>query len=247
MVLIKSKLIRKIAIIQSIAFLLSTLVVIFVLSLLHVPMLFGAFGLMAVGMLSLVATLILFGKSVSKRSSGIQREAGHLAPSASHTALLGQTDDELDALESRMKMMAKAVRDQFHAAEDEKERNALILQTMNEGVLALDHDCQILFANPAAEKIFEVAHGAVSKSLIEISRNHKLDSLMRRAIRERKQLTDEMTWGYDQEKILKIQAIGVTQENSIICGILVLTDVTEIRRLEGMRREFVANVSHELR
>lgn len=248
MAFIKSKLIRRLAGIQMIVFLIATFAALWILSLLDVSGIGLAFWMIVAGAVSLLGTAVLFGKSIFRRSREIQQEADHYSPVPLRSGFTSEGGDELDHLEARMKRMADAVREQIDEAQDEKGKMAAILANMTDGVMAVNEECRLLFSNPAAEKIFEVSKYEVgSKSLLEIAHNTEIDSLMRQAMREMKPVAHEISYGYRRGKILKVQAVGIDQEKSSVRGILVFTDVTEVRRLEGLRREFVANVSHELR
>lgn len=135
------------------------------------------------------------------------------------------------------------------ASENERKKLTTILDSMSEGMIAVDAHSQILLINPSALSIFSVSKpDATGKRLLEIVKNEALDSMMSQAIREKSVVSKDIEIFRDQKKFLQASAVGIANsESNTVCGILVLYDLTEIRKLENVRREFVANVSHELR
>ncbi len=132
------------------------------------------------------------------------------------------------------------------------ERLATVLAAMVEGVLAVDANQRILFANPAAGHLLGFdAQAAEGKKLLEVTRNRTLlDALAeavtasRRVTRESKRYEIDSPFAHGQ--ILSLRA-NPLPGGSPAGALLVLQDVTELRRLEHLRQEFVANVSHELK
>src|SRR6202008_2577348 len=125
-------------------------------------------------------------------------------------------------------------------------RVSAILDNLSEGVLAVDERNQILFFNPAANRILQTRRDNLAgRSLLEVTHNDKIDALMSEAVRQGKIISQEFEWHYNALTIVQAQAIGIAEKGASVRGLLVLTDVTEVRRLERVRREFVANVSHE--
>ncbi len=135
------------------------------------------------------------------------------------------------------------------AAKDERNKLTTILDSMSEGLIAVNSHLQILLINPSAQALFEISKkNAAGKSLLEAVRNETLDAMMTKAIMEKSIITKEIEISRSQKKFLQASAVGIAHpEDETVCGILVLYDLTEIRKLENIRRDFVANVSHELR
>lgn len=129
-----------------------------------------------------------------------------------------------------------------------------ILSSMQEGVIAVTNDDRILILNPAAEQLLGVSMDeARGKVVSEVIRHSGLLKLLERCRGNQAALAEEIvirdvSTGMAQDKIL--QATGrvlVDTEGKKIGALVVLNDVTQTRKLENMRREFVANVSHELK
>ena len=249
MAFIKSKLVQKITFFQTAALAVATgLAALILVSVFNVTGFPLAFGIILAGITSLFIAAVLIGFKLKKRVEEIQKYSTHEFSPRVGSPFKDEHQDELDFLGTEMRMMSDAVRSQMNKARDERGQMAAILEQMNEGIVAVNKDCEVVFVNPAAEKIFEIVKtNKGQQSLLEMTRNPDIDGLMKAAIRGISQLAKEIALGFKGEKILRVQAIGLAQEQSAIRGILVLTDMTGVRRLERMRREFVANVSHELR
>lgn len=189
-----------------------------------------------------------YGRAVFLKAKEIQRAARQYVPGHLFRNPVGKWADELDILELTLDSIAKALQVRADENESEKAKVSAILDNLAEGVLAVDEYNQVLFFNPAAQKILQTRRtNLAGKSLLEIMRHDKIDTMMSEAIHQHKIVSREFEWHDDEPKIVQAQAIGIPEKRAAVRGILVLTDVTEVRRLEKVRREFVANVSHELR
>ncbi|MDH5751248.1 MAG: ATP-binding protein [Deltaproteobacteria bacterium] len=121
-----------------------------------------------------------------------------------------------------------------------------VLSSMTEGVLAVSASMRVLNINQAAARMFEVpADGARGRDLIEVIRNPAMRRFITETLANDEPLERELELGG-----IFIQAHGTRlrdEKNRALGALLVLNDVTGLRRLENVRREFVANVSHELK
>jgi two-component system phosphate regulon sensor histidine kinase PhoR len=210
---------------------------------------------LAIGfLLGLVSTVLwvflahgLSKKFRSARIAEIRKVAEQYAQGEWERPLFPEAKGELKTLILALNQMGSVLKTRITEAEDEKAKLSAILDHMAEGVIAVDSGKEVLMANPSARKMFALPHAAVlGKSLLEVVRNQKIDDMMARAIQGRTLIAEEIEFSQPERKYLKVNAVGLPPSEGV-CGILVFYDVTEIRRLENVRREFVANVSHELR
>jgi two-component system phosphate regulon sensor histidine kinase PhoR len=117
---------------------------------------------------------------------------------------------------------------------------------MVEGVLVLDRDNKILLLNAAAERMFQLkSPTAIGRPLIEVFRHHPLHQLVQRMRESEADQSDEMVVFMPEERALTVQA-SIARTGGV-AAVLVFHDVTKLKRLERVRKDFVANVSHELR
>ena len=200
------------------------------------------------GILVVVGAGMIFSHQLTKRIRRITSVAERYAREDWSEKILMDGRDELKMLAVTMNQMAATLRSRIEDLETEKEKLSVILSNMTEGVIAISRRKQCVMANPAAEKIFEFsAAGAQSKGLIEITRHPLLEQIVDQAFRDQKTVSGEIQLSGKIKKILRVNVIVLESHVRDIGGILVFHDMTELRRLENIRREFIANVSHELR
>ena len=124
----------------------------------------------------------------------------------------------------------------------EKARLATVLEQMIDGVIIVDADGLIQFANPAAQKLFETSN-ALGRSVTEVVRNHQLVDAWRRC-QQTREIHSESVELPARHQFLQIVAVPDTHASG---SLLLVQDLTRVRRLETVRRDFISNVSHELR
>ena len=119
---------------------------------------------------------------------------------------------------------------------------------MPEGVLVTDHKGVIEFANPTFCKLFELADDPKGKTVMEAIRIHQANELVERLREENSVVQEEFMLPNLNERFLQVNGVAIREKQGRHRGaILVFHDLTQLRRLENLRQEFVANVSHELR
>ncbi|MCM8820047.1 MAG: cell wall metabolism sensor histidine kinase WalK, partial [Candidatus Omnitrophica bacterium] len=123
-----------------------------------------------------------------------------------------------------------------------------ILSSMFEGVLVTNKDGEILIMNPSLRKLFLIDFSPEGKNFLEVIRNATIQDIIDKTLKEEKNLiSKEVTFYSPEEKIFKVNCAPIIRDNLVEGAILVFHDITELRRLERIRQDFVANVSHELR
>ncbi|HVR60486.1 MAG TPA: ATP-binding protein [Polyangia bacterium] len=123
-----------------------------------------------------------------------------------------------------------------------------ILESMREGVLVLNASQRILLVNPALRSMLLLGSDVGGKAPLELVRNAELQTLLDQAFAEGASASGEIGIGGLKPRRLLVHVTPLAAEGDEHRGLLaVFVDVTDIRRLETLRRDFVANVSHELR
>jgi two-component system phosphate regulon sensor histidine kinase PhoR len=151
--------------------------------------------------------------------------------------------DELGGLAGSFNRMADELDRAMSALGSERDRGQAILESLTDAVLALDPKARINAMNGAAHQLLEVERVASGTPLIDIIRAPALLEIVNNAQRGQTAHTEFVWPGPPRRTLLATATPERTSGNSV----LVLRDVSELRRLETMRRDFVANVSHELR
>ncbi len=188
------------------------------------------------------------GRSLTAQLRQLELSAHQVAAGDLRKRIYVETEDELKRLGESFNQLALSLRQRIREAEDEKLKLSAILENITEGILAVDGAQQVVAANAAMEMILGVPRQKIiGRSLLEAVLNHKVHSLMEEAFGSAGLVHAELEWAGPPARTLRASAVGIQDPASKVRGILVLGDVTQIRRLENTRRDFVANVSHELK
>ena len=156
---------------------------------------------------------------------------------------------EIDSLIETLNQMAGQLEDRLNTIVRQKNELAAVLSSMAEGVMAVDMDEQIISINKAAARIFEnLSENLLNRSIPEVIRNPDLQKFINKALTSKKNLEEDITLYQGGERILYVHNTPLEDLDSQRRGILVvLNDVTHLRKLENMRKDFAANVSHEIK
>jgi two-component system phosphate regulon sensor histidine kinase PhoR len=153
------------------------------------------------------------------------------------------SNDELGRLAGSFNELVGELDHTLKSLASERDRLETILGGMTEALLSLDPDDRVTHVNQAAIDLLGLSESPVGKVLVEVVRVPALAELMERAHRERgASLESELSLPPSRQVLAR--AASVKSTGAII---LVMLDISEMRRLEKVRRDFVANVSHELR
>ncbi len=193
-------------------------------------------GLIALVVRSLVGPLLTLGRAARAIAEG---DYGHRVPVRS--------SDELGDLARSFNQVGQELGAHLTQLRDSDDRQAAVLGGMVEGVVAVDDSHRIMFANTAAGKMFGfLPPSAVGRPLLEIIREHTLDAAVSKVLSTRQPQAIELHWQIEAPRVLAVQVTPLP--GSVDVGaVIVLHDNTELRRLETIRQEFIANVSHELK
>jgi len=155
--------------------------------------------------------------------------------------------DELADLADKLGRAVAGLGQTIRTLTDERNRSSAILGSMVEGVAVVTADERILYCNWAFEQILELPEGSSQgRTLVEALRQADLVALVRRALSGVEELTGELEVGTVRHRNFSVTAAPVRAAGAN-GAVLVLHDITELRRLERVRRDFVANVSHEFK
>jgi two-component system phosphate regulon sensor histidine kinase PhoR len=154
-------------------------------------------------------------------------------------------EDELAELGRTLDKLARGLSSSLQELRGERDRMAGILEGMQEGVLLLDATRRIVVLNPALREMLLLPADAVGKPLLDVVRNAELRDLFDAAAGADEPTSQEVEIGNIKPRRLLARIARMPGATRQVVAVFV--DVTEVRRLESMRRDFVANVSHELR
>ncbi|QDU63833.1 Alkaline phosphatase synthesis sensor protein PhoR [Planctomycetes bacterium Pan216] len=185
-------------------------------------------------------------KSWQARLDGLTARVQAVASGEHDISLDLHRGDELDSLSHALEKMRATLIGHWLRTDRVKHDLQAMLETMPEGIIAIDVDQQILFANPTFYRLFGLPRSdAVGRKLWEIVRHPALHEAVARTF------NGNAAWSTEFEVLSPHRLLTYfSRPISLASGagsIIVLRDVSELRRLENVRQEFVANASHELK
>ncbi|MBM2805606.1 MAG: putative Sensor protein yycG [Deltaproteobacteria bacterium] len=214
----------------------------------RVALLTGLFVAAGVGLL----LAWLFSRYLSRRFKPLVLFSDQVARGQFPQGILQfRNSDEIALLERHLNDMSLKIRDNLQQITGEKEKADSILRCMIEGVLVLDPKGQVLVINDQAKAMFHVAEGRDLQgvSMLEISRHPEVHKILEEVLAfdfSARRYSKEVELA--EERWFRVNAVRLCDSAGHRLGsILVFHDITDIKRFESMRSDFVANVSHELR
>jgi two-component system phosphate regulon sensor histidine kinase PhoR len=200
----------------------------------------GALCAMGIGVILLYWST----RSVFSPLAKIARAAQAMASgSYGHRLSAGEFDEAaISSLGQALNSISGDLAQRLNAIAHDRDRLETVLAATLEGVIALDRDGQVALMNQAAQRLLAITpESAVGRPLQETCSNPSLVDLAREAVEANELKKSELKEG---GKLLEVYATPLKGRTGVV---LVVHDVTEVRRLEVVRRDFVANVSHELK
>ena len=155
----------------------------------------------------------------------------------------GTTYEELSPLLRRLEHQNRQIQEQLEELGRQQEEFSSLIDHMSEGILILDQEAKLLSCNKAAMQLLNIPEGALHKNVLFLNRSeefrHAADSSL-----EGRHSEQTIAFG---DRIYHLLANPVWQDGQVSGAVLILLDVTEKESREALRREFTANVSHELK
>lgn len=160
-----------------------------------------------------------------------------------HRSALRRSEDSVSDLRRKVEQL------EHHLAESEAQRTLLetVISAMGEGVLVVGNAGRVLLANPRLRELFSAPAALEGRSLLEAVRNAEIVDAIEDAITQGAVQVREVKIGPAPERQLRFSVAPFPSRDERVGAVAVFRDVTEVRRIETVRRDFVANASHELK
>jgi len=157
-------------------------------------------------------------------------------------------DGEIKNFGEAFNTMSAQLQNRLKEADLNRSRFEAVLLSMSEGVLVINAKGNILLMNQSLRNFFHIHAEGTGKNVIEIIRNIEIQEIIDKVLKSKRNIASrEISILSPQEKKLSVVATPVLRKNHQEGAILVFHDVTNVQRLEKIRQDFVANVSHELK
>ena len=191
-------------------------------------------------MILLVVMFILSGVFASRAAKRVVEPINRL--DLDHPAQ-NETYDEIAPLLGKINKQRRTIRDQLKEAKRQQQEFAIITDNMSEGLLVIDKQTDLLSSNSSALRLLGADKAPENESVLTLNRSEPFRTAVEEVLKGGHQNV-QMQVG---ETCCQLIANPVKREGKVTGAVLLLVDVTEKRQLEELRREFTANVSHEMK
>ena len=190
-----------------------------------------------------VAVVSLLRSPQDRRIDELTRVADALA-TGRFDARVPATDDALGLLASAINRAAARTEQVVNALRQEQAQLTALLNAGSDAAVAVDRDLSVVYMNEGAQAMFGPA-ARIGRAFIEVVRDHDLNDVLTSAARHAERSVRVVPYE-PAERWLQVTALPI-EATGDWAALAVFHDLTEVRRLDSMRRDFISNVSHELR
>ncbi len=206
-----------------------------------------AFSLFFAFIVAIIISFLLSGL-ISKPLKEISLVAGEIARGDFSKQIQVTSNDEIGDLAKAFNYMSEQIKLRLLELNLSRSRLEAVFLSMFEGVMVVDVNATILLMNQPLKDFLLVKEEPTGKRPLEIIRNIEIQEIVDRALKLKQGLESrEISILLPEEKILLVLATPIIRDGNTEGAVLVFHDITELRHLEKIRQDFVANVSHELR
>lgn len=199
-------------------------------------------------LLAALSASFLVSVMISRPLSDMSDVAKRLAAGDFSRKAVVNSNDEAGDLARALNFMADEINAKVSNMSSEKAKLETVLAGMFEGIMLTDAKGKILLLNPAIRKLFFVDSPPDGKRPLEVTRNNDIQDMVDRVLSEKKEIvTREIAILAPDSRNMMASGVPIVKDGALEGAVFVFHDITELKRLEEIRKDFVANVSHELR
>lgn len=155
--------------------------------------------------------------------------------------------DELGELTKNVSNMAQELKNRLEQSEEEKHMTEAILMNMSDGLMLTDSKGRILLSNAAMKNLFGIESSIEGKTVMETLRKAELMEVIDKVVETKETTSREIEVAYPKELYVMMTAAPYSVRGELSGVVLVCHDITRLKQLEDVRKDFVANVSHEIK
>ncbi len=201
--------------------------------------------------IAIFAAIISFGVAywINRPLEDIRNGAEQFASGHLQHRIYPTGSQEFKLLAETMNQMATQLHDRFDQITQQRNELETMLASMTEAVVVVDPEERIVRCNQAAGTLFQIdVTAATNRSIQEVIRNADIQRFLKTTLNSEKPVEDLIEIDFEGEQFLRAYGTLLKNGEQLVQGaLLVFHDITRLKQLENMRREFVANVSHELK
>ena len=204
--------------------------------------------ILAVSFLLCLIISLLISRSITVPVMRMRLYTGRIARGEYDNVQRLHTGDELEELSASLSDMSQTLKHNIEEITEQNSRLNAVFRAVPGGILAIDSRETVTMVNPAAEEMFSIVGKPEGLHFLEVVKHAKLEAVIKTALTGRTLVEREIMLRRGmEERFLQVFAVPVMNDNAAFGVILVAQDITRIRKLENLRSEFAANVSHELK
>ena len=207
--------------------------------------------LFALVLTTLAATIVSLWvtRRITRPIEQMKNGAAQFAGGNLNTRMAVPSSEELSELAVTMNRMAENMDEKIKDFKNRSMELEAVHSSMQEGVIAIDRDEKIITVNSAAARILDFPPMRLKdRYILEVVRNVEFQSFIQRALSTNEPVEDDIIVQKEESTILNIHSTALYDTHKLRMGTLIIFhDITRIRRLETMHKDFAANVSHELK
>lgn len=199
-----------------------------------------------IGILIFAFTFIISMKlvrTIMKPVNELEEVTSRIARGDLHIRAKAKTNDELGTLGKTFNNMADQLQSKMNEVMDKQNRLESIVKSMESGVIAVDLSDNIIIINPYAKRIFGIKDDITGEKIYDYIKDFDINYFLN----EEEEIAKEIKILHPAERELKIKKAFILSGREKIGKVIAVQDISDIKRLENMRSQFVANVTHELK
>lgn len=160
-----------------------------------------------------------------------------------------KSKDEIGQLAESLTEMSEQLEKKIETVTEDKNKMEAILSSMQEGVIVLDKSENILLFNSSLFKMIEPrSENCIGKPYWEVISNNDINSILKQTLQKKDSLSGLVLLLYPEARVIQIRTAPIHDDHGGLLGIVgVFHDITNLKKLEKARSEFISNVSHELK
>lgn len=201
---------------------------------------------LAIIIISIILSIIFASKlshSIVRPIRNLEFTTSRIAQGELYRRVNIYSNNEIGQLGKTFNNMADKLQETIKDSLDKQNKLEAILRSMDSGVIAIDKNSKVIMINPYAKRIFAINKDIIGEKLMDNIRDFEFEDIFNNINDEYREL--KILWPKERE--LRVRTADIIRGKEKIGTVAVVNDITDIKRLENMRSQFVANVSHELK